>query len=90
MREYIEKRAIELGEYIVKHGATVRSAAEKFAISKSTVHFDVSKRLKRIDYGLYERVCEILKFNFEERHIRGGESTKRKYLERDEKNPLHP
>lgn len=79
MREYIEKRAIELGEYIVKTKSTVRKAAENFGISKSTVHFDVSKRLRRIDLELYEQVEEILKFNFGERHIRGGESTKRKY-----------
>lgn len=79
MREYIEKRAIELGEYILNTKATVRQTAEHFGVSKSTVHFDVAKRLKRIDYGLYEKVSEILKFNFGERHIRGGESTKRKY-----------
>ncbi len=79
MREYIEKRAIELGEYILNSGSTVRACAEKFGISKSTVHYDVSKRLKYVDYDLYLKVKKILDFNFGERHLRGGESTKRKY-----------
>lgn len=82
MRDYIEKRAIELGEYIINTKETVRSAGEKFGISKSTVHFDVSKRLKNIDYELYLEVKEVLDYNFGERHIRGGESTKRKYAEK--------
>ena len=80
MREYIEKRAIELGEYILSSGATVRQCAEKLGVSKSTVHYDVSKRLKYIDYDLYLKVKKVLDFNFGERHLRGGESTKRKYL----------
>ncbi len=83
MREYIEKRAIELGEYIVNTKETVRMVGEKFGISKSTVHFDVSKRLKRIDYDLYLEVKNVLDYNFCERHIRGGESTKRKYAEKN-------
>ncbi len=85
MREYIEKRAIELGEYIVGTKSTVRSAADRFGISKSTVHYDVSKRLKRIDYELYKEVKEILEVNFGERHLRGGESTRKKYARLNEK-----
>lgn len=81
MREYIEKRAIELGEYLVRTKSTVRKAADVFGISKSTVHFDLSRRLKWIDYELYTEVKEVLEMNFEERHIRGGESTKKKYME---------
>ena len=80
MREYIEKRAIELGECVIKTKETVRKLAERFGISKSTVHYDLSKRLKRIDYELYLEVKKVLDFNFCERHVRGGESTKRKYL----------
>ncbi len=79
MKDYIEKRAREIGEYVVKTGQTVRETAEQFGISKSTVHFDVSKRLKRIDYALYEEAQKVLSQNFSERHLRGGESTRLKY-----------
>lgn len=79
MRDFIERRAIEEGEYLVKSKTTVRGVAEYFGISKSTVHYDLSRRLKRIDYDLWEQADEILKFNFSERHIRGGESTRKKY-----------
>ncbi len=79
MKDYIEKRAKEIGEYVVKTKKTVRAVAEKFGISKSTVHFDLSKRLKRIDYALYLETKKILDQNFSERHVRGGESTRRKY-----------
>ncbi|GHU53598.1 sporulation transcriptional regulator SpoIIID [Clostridia bacterium] len=72
-------RAVELGEYIVKNKATVRATATKFGISKSTVHKDVSERLEKIKPNLYEQVKEVLEFNKQERHIRGGEATKQKY-----------
>ena len=75
----MEERAIELAEYIIENGATVREAAKQFGVSKSTVHKDVSERLKYIDYSLYKRVKEILDFNLSERHLRGGNATKRKY-----------
>lgn len=71
-----------IGEYIIEHGATVRSAAAYFGISKSTVHKDVAVRLKDTNYELYRSVKEILDKNKAERHIRGGEATKRKYLTR--------
>ncbi len=79
MKTSTEARAIELGEYIVESGATVRSAAKKFGISKSTVHKDVSERLRGIDLALYEDVKCVLEKNKAQRHIRGGEATRRKY-----------
>lgn len=80
MKEIVEERAARLGEYIVEQNATVRAAAGKFGISKSTVHKDVSKRLKYIDNTLYQKVNVVLQKNKSERHIRGGEATKNKYL----------
>lgn len=80
MNKSVQSRAVVLGEYIADTGATVRAAAKVFKISKSTVHKDVSKRLKDIDAALYKRVDKILQQNKSERHIRGGEATKNKYL----------
>lgn len=80
MRIYIEERAIEIGEYIVKYNATVRQAAKKFGVSKSTVHMDVSKRLRYIMPSLAAEARKVLDKNKEERHIRGGLATKEKYL----------
>ena len=77
--EYYDKRAVLLGEYIVNNKATVRAAAAAFGISKSTVHMDVSQRLRKINAGLYRQVREILDINKEQRHIRGGLATKEKY-----------
>ena len=79
MRETVEERAAALGEYIVKTGSTVRAAATVFNVSKSTVHKDVSERLKYSDPALYKLVRTVLDKNKEERHIRGGLATKRKY-----------
>ncbi len=73
-------RPIILGEYIIEHRSTVRAAAKQFGISKSTVHKDVSDRLKTLKPSLYSAVKEILDLNKQERHIRGGEATKQKYL----------
>lgn len=73
------KRAIALGEYIADTGATVRQCAKTYGISKSTVHSDVTKRLGRIDRTLSEKVRCVLDKNKSERHIRGGEATKKKY-----------
>ncbi|MBO4583572.1 MAG: sporulation transcriptional regulator SpoIIID [Clostridia bacterium] len=75
-----ERRAVEVGEYIIESGATVRAAAKRFGISKSTVHKDVSERLAEISPSLYRQVREVLELNKSERHIRGGEATRRKYL----------
>lgn len=75
------QRAVTLGQYIIENKATVRSAAKKFGISKSTVHKDVSERLKKENPVLYKQVKDILEINKRERHIRGGLATKRKYSE---------
>ena len=74
------ERAVELGQYIIKTGATVRAAAKVFHISKSTVHKDISERLKKIDPLLFRKVKKIMDKNRAERHIRGGDATRRKYL----------
>lgn len=79
MWEYIEERAIKCAEYIVETGCTVRACSAHFNVSKSTVHKDVSERLRYIDLELYEKTREILNFNLSERHIRGGIATKEKY-----------
>ena len=79
MEDGIEKRAYELAVYMIETGATVRSAAQHFGISKSTVHKDLSFRLPRINPKLYSQVRKILDQNKQERHIRGGLATRRKY-----------
>lgn len=79
MRESAEERAVILGEYILETGATVRAAAKVFKISKSTVHKDVTERLHYKNPQLYRQVKEVLEKNKQERHIRGGMATRRKY-----------
>ncbi len=79
MKGIVEIRTIELAEYIIKNKTTVRDAAKKFGISKSTVHNDVSERLKKINPMLYNEVRIILDINKAERHIRGGMATKEKF-----------
>ena len=74
-----DERAKEFARYIIETGATGRQAAEKFKISKSKVHKDVSYRLKNIDLDLYEKAKIVLDNNLRERHIRGGIATKTKY-----------
>ena len=79
MRQYIEERAVDIAQYIISENATVRQAAKKFGVSKSTVHMDVSERLKKLNPSLYSEVREILDINKAERHIRGGLATKQKF-----------
>ena len=79
MRNEAKDRAVSLGEYIIKTGATVRAAAKVFSVSKSTVHKDISERLRKIDPPLYRAVKKIMDKNKSERHIRGGQATKEKY-----------
>lgn len=79
MKGLVEERAAMLGEYIIESKATVRKAAQKFGVSKSTVHKDVSERLKYINPLLYKEVKSILELNKSQRHIRGGLATKKKY-----------
>ena len=79
MKGLPEERAVLLAQHIIENNATVRQTAKKFAISKSTVHKDVSERLRTINEGLYESVKQVLQQNKSERHIRGGLATKSKY-----------
>ena len=79
MKGVVEERAVELGEYILQNNATVRSAAKRFHISKSTVHKDVSERLQTVNPQLYGQVRHVLEVNKAQRHIRGGQATRRKY-----------
>ena len=83
MKNLVEERAVTLGKYIVKTGATVRVCAKKFGVSKSTVHKDVSERLIHINKALAIEVRKILDENKAERHIRGGMATKMKYSEKN-------
>ena len=76
-------RAEKFARYIVDNNSTIRKTAKFFKISKSTVHNDLSKKLKYEDYNLYLEVKKILFKNFSEKHIRGGESTRRKYKKDD-------
>lgn len=79
MKDYIEERARSLAHYIVENQATVRDAAKKFSMSKSSVHKDVTARLEKISPALAGDVKKVLEHNKEERHIRGGLATKKKY-----------
>ena len=79
MNQKIKFRTLDEADYLLKYGGTVRSLAIVFRVSKSTVHHDLSVRLKQIDLDLYKRVGFILKINLNDRHIRGGKSTKIKY-----------
>ncbi|MEG2454452.1 MAG: sporulation transcriptional regulator SpoIIID [Clostridia bacterium] len=74
------ERTISEAEYILTHQSTVRETAKHFNISKSTLHTDISERLKHIDETLYEEVHKIMAYHFSIRHLRGGEATKKKYL----------
>ena len=79
MTEPLEDRACKMAVYMIETGATVRSAARHFGISKSTVHKDLSQRLRQYNPVLYRQVRQVLDLNKQERHIRGGMATRRKY-----------
>ena len=79
MKEEMEKRACDLALYMIDTGATVRAAAKKFGISKSTVHKDLTQRLRQCNNALYTQVRVVLDRNKEQRHIRGGIATRKKY-----------
>ncbi|MGE5529988.1 MAG: sporulation transcriptional regulator SpoIIID [Patescibacteria group bacterium] len=85
MKDYIQKRVMDLSTYIIDRRATVRQAARKFGVSKSTVHKDVTERLYSINRGLSREVKRILDTNKAERHLRGGEATRKKYQTRTER-----
>lgn len=80
MKDYIEERAVEIANYIIEQNATVRQAAKKFGVSKSTVHKDVTDRLIHINPSLAHQARQVLDVNKSERHIRGGLATREKYL----------
>ena len=79
MRTDIEERAVRLAEYITENRATVRAAAKKFGVSKSTVHKDITERLETVSPELYAKVRDLLELNKAERHIRGGMVTRDKF-----------
>lgn len=85
MKQYIEERALELGAFIIENRTTVRAAAQMFGISKSTVHKDVTERLKKLNPSMAKQVRRILEENKAERHIRGGEATRIKYKKDERK-----
>ena len=80
LKEYIEERAVEIANYIIKCNATVRQTAKQFGISKSTVHKDITDRVEHINPQLARKVRTVLEVNKAQRHIRGGMATKNKYL----------
>lgn len=80
MKEYIEERVLGTANYIIESKATVREAAKKFGISKSTVHKDITERLLQLNPALASQARAVLDVNKSERHIRGGMATKEKYL----------
>ena len=79
MKDYIDERAVELARYIIESETTARNTAKIYNVSKSTVHKDVTERLEKIHPQLYLQVKKVLEKNKEERHIRGGLATRRKY-----------
>ena len=83
-----KERCVVLGEYLLDHQSTVRSAAQIFGISKSTVHKDVTQVLKNVNKPLYYEVQGLLQKNKQERHLRGGEATRLKYCEKSKQREI--
>lgn len=81
----IDNRVIKEAYYVLQHKTTVRKVAKVFCISKSTVHYDLSKRLKKINVALHQKVGQIFAQNFSEKHFRGGAATRLKYLDLEQK-----
>ncbi|MDI6632459.1 MAG: sporulation transcriptional regulator SpoIIID [Thermoanaerobacteraceae bacterium] len=81
MQDYIQRRVLEICAYILETQATVRQAAQVFNVSKSTVHKDMTERLPSLNKKLAQKVRQVLDINKAERHLRGGEATRRKYKE---------
>ena len=88
MKDYIEERVLCIADYIIENSTTVRYAAKKFRISKSTVHKDITERLEQINPGLAQQVRVVLDVNKSERHIRGGLATREKYLHVERKQDI--
>ena len=87
MHDHIAERCIHIGQYIVETGATVRAAAAKFGVSKSSVHKDMGERLPLVQSALAAQVQRVLLYNKSVRHLRGGEATRHKYRERRRVRP---
>ncbi len=83
MKDHIWKRVIDIGDHILSTRETVRDTARHFGVSKSTVHKDVTERLPRLNPQLAKAVRDVLEFNKAERHLRGGEATRKKFLEKN-------
>ena len=79
MKSYICERVLEIADYVLEHKCTVREVAKIFCVSKSTAHKDLSERLPLINKQLYSKVAEVMTDNWDERYLRGGEATKKKY-----------
>ncbi len=91
MSDYIRKRVLDVSQFIIDTDSTIRHAAKVFGVSKSTVHKDVTERLPKIDEELAKLVKKVLEKNKAERHLRGGEATKRKYRsQRRKASPAEP
>ncbi len=88
MRDHIKTRAMDIAAYILSTGATVRRCAQRFGVSKTTVHKDMRERLPLISPALAGAVARVLLFNKADRHIRGGDATRRKYLERKRRREM--
>lgn len=84
MLEDFTQRVLDFAHFIVDNNSTIRTCAHHFGIAKSTVHFDLKYRLNTINPTLYQEVKKVLINNFNEKHIRGGESTRQKYLHKNE------
>ncbi len=84
MKDYITERVTDIANSLLENQCTVREVADIYCVSKSTAHKDLNKRLKEIDGELFEKVAEILQQNWDERYLRGGEATKRKYKKETE------
>ena len=82
---FMRERSELLAEYVIENGATVRAAAAHFGVSKSTVHKDLTYKLKYLNPRLYTAVKEVMEINKSERHLRGGEATRKKYLNKSKK-----
>ena len=80
MNQLVEERALKVANYIIRNNTTVRKAAKNFGVSKSTIHKDVTERLKKLNLSLYSKVKVVMEINKASRHIHGGQATKIKYM----------
>lgn len=79
MKDYIVERVTDIASYLIEHKCAIREVASVYCVSKSTAHKDLAERLPEIDKDLYEQASDVLKENWDERYLRGGEATKKKY-----------